>query len=68
MRQSTKSDLLMLREFDGICDVELDDTVDIIDGDSVIVEDVCTLNILLLVDAAIVDLDGQNFSVKDTII
>ena len=58
----------MLCEFDGICDVELDDTVDIIDGDSVIVEDVCTLNILLLVDAAIVDLDGQNFSVKDTII
>ena len=58
----------MLGEFDGIRDVELDDTVDIIDGDSVIVEDVCTLNILLLVDAAIVDLDGQNFSVKDTII
>ena len=58
----------MLCEFDGICDVELDDTVDIIDGDSVIVGDVCTLHILLLVDAAIVDLDGQNFSEKDTII
>ena len=51
-----------------IGDVELDDTVDIIDGDAVIVGDVCTLHILLLVDAAIIDLDGQKFSEKVTII
>ena len=59
---------MTLGEFGGICDVKLDETVDIIDGVWVFVGDMCTLHILLLVDAAIIDLNGQNFSEKDTII